>query len=254
MLLPMDLESLRARACRLEREWRLRSLEEAEAWVRERGVVEVTPCCSLPSLHVAVHEPPYKPGSRRFGLYPATTWWWSFELATPHAGLHQLKLHRGKSVLVTGQVARLADPLARRALADAEEGALGELERQLVLHLRETGPGEVGDLRTELGVAAKPFRSARERLERVAALVSRPVELVPHGHSSVLQRWDQIFPDQSAGGLDELLVACARAAVLAPAQDVARWLSWPVPAGTIDRLVAAGRLRRVEDGMIAAVL
>ena len=248
-----DLEATTSRAwlCRLQPEWALRSIEEAEAWVRERGVVQVTRCCSLPSLHVAVHEPPYKPGSRGFGLFPAMSWWWSGELAT-RAGLHALKIHRGKTVLVTTAVAQLADEPARAALADAETGAMGELEQRLVQHLTAAGPGEVGDLRAELGADSRPFRTARERLERAGAIVSVPAPLEPHGHSSLLSRWDQVFPVETSGGLDGLLVAFVRAAVVAPEREVARWLSWSLPAGAVDRLVQTGRLLRVDATMVAA--
>src|SRR5262249_27482731 len=144
----MDVIGLRSRLCRLEPRFALSTVDEADAWVRERGVVELTGCCSLPSLHIAVHEPPFKPGSRGFGLYPRTSWWWGAELAG-RDGLFALKIHRGKTVLVSTAVARLADAPARAALADAESGALGEREGRLVRHLAVAGPGEVSDLRTE---------------------------------------------------------------------------------------------------------
>ena len=244
-----DLTALRARLCRLDPRWALTSIEEAEAWVRERGVVEMTHCCSLPSLHLAVHEPPYKPGSRGFGLYPATTWWWGGRLAT-REGLHALEINRGKTVLVTSEVARLADGPARAALGDAEAGRLGELEQRLVRHLAAAGPGEIGDLRAELNAASRPFRAARQRLERVGATVSSSVLLEPHGHSSLLSRWDQVFLSEAPGGLDDVLVAFARAAVVVPEAELARWLSWPLPPGTVERLVEDGRLQRFDDDMI----
>jgi hypothetical protein len=246
-----DLTPDRNRLCRLDPQWALTSLEEAEAWVHERGVVETTRCCSLPSLHVAVHEPPYKPGSRGFGLYPATTWRWGGELAT-RDGLYALKIHRGKTVLVTTAVAQLADGPARAALADAEAGRLGELEQRLVQHLAAAGPSEVGDLRAELDAASRPFHAARARLERVVAIVSRPVLLEPHGHTSLLSRWDQVFRSKSPGGLAELLVAFVRAAVVAPERELERWFSWPLPAGTVASLVGDGRLQRTGDAMLKA--
>lgn len=249
ILIPMGVAADRERLCRLAPRWALTSLAEAENWVRERGVVEVTACCSLPSLHVAVHEPPYKPGSRGFGLYPATTWWWSSELAT-HKGLRALKIHRGKTVLATDDVARLADTPARASLAEADAGKLGDLEQRIVQHLITTGPGEVGDLRAELDVSARAFRGARERLERVGAILARPVELEPHGHSSLLSRWDQVFLAESPGGLAELVVAFVRAAVIAPEAELARWLSWPLPQGTVERLVEDGRLRRTGAALV----
>ena len=245
----MDLSSLRGRLCRVDPNWALTSIDEAESWIRERGVVETTRCCSLPSLHVAVHEPPYKPGSAGFGLYPATTWWWGGELAT-REGLHKLEIHRGKTVLVTTAIAQLADRPARAALADAEAGRLGELEQRLVVHLAAAGPGEVGDLRAELDAASRPFHAARARLGRVAAVVSRPVLLEPHGHTSLLSRWDQVFLSESPGGLADVLVAFVRAAVVAPEREAERWLSWPLPKGLIASLVADGRLQRTGDGMV----
>src|SRR5262249_21965858 len=151
-------------------------------------------------------------------------------------GLFALKIHRGKTVLVSTAVARLADAPARAALADAESGALGEREGRLVRHLAVAGPGEVSDLRTELAMPARPLQAAGARLERVAAVVSRPVVLEPHGHSSVLYRWDQLFPEAAPGGLADLLVAFARAAVAAPEREAVRWLTWPVPQGCVDDL------------------
>ena len=47
--------------------------------------------------------------------------------------------------------------------------------------------------------------------------------------------------------LDDLLVAGVRAAVLAPESEVARWFSWPVPDGTLERLVAEGRIVRYSS-------
>jgi hypothetical protein len=252
MLSWVELDAMRAYACRLGSERALESLEHAEAWVHDRGIVEGTSHCSLPSLHVAIHEPPYDPSSRGFGLYPATKWWWGGTLAA-RPGLWRLRIHRGKSVLVSDDVAGHADPLARSALAAADDGVAGELERRLVEHLAESGPAEVGDVRAELDVEARAFRRARERLERVAAVVSRSVVLERHGHSSTLLRWDQAFTDdRTGGGLEELLVAFVRAAVVVAEPEATRWLSWPLPAGTVGRLVASGRLRRAPDGRISA--
>src|SRR5258708_37592494 len=101
------LERLRARACRLDPEDALASLDDAAAWIHERGAVTITRCCSLPALHVAIHEEPYRAGSRGFGLYPATKWWWAGELAA-RPGLCLLKIHRGKALIADQSVARLA--------------------------------------------------------------------------------------------------------------------------------------------------
>ena len=65
-------------------------------------------------------------------------------------------------------------------------------------------------------------------------------------------RWDQVFPRAAPGGVADVLVAFVRAAVAAPEREIGRWLTWPLPGGTIDELVAAGRLLRLEDDLIAS--
>ena len=63
--------------------------------------------------------------------------------------------------------------------------------------------------------------------------------------------WDQLVPESSGGGLDELLVAAVRAAVLAPEPELRRWFPW-WEDGLVERLVGDGRLRRPEPGWVAA--
>jgi hypothetical protein len=94
----MGLQKLlneRERACRLVPELALQTLDEAESFLRERGLLTRTADCALPSLFEACHEEPYKPGSRGFGLWPRTKWPWAFELAD-RQGVHVLGIHRGK--------------------------------------------------------------------------------------------------------------------------------------------------------------
>ena len=239
------LDRVRQKACRLNPEDALTSLDDAAAWIHDRGVVTGTHCCSLPSLHLAIHEPPYRPGSRGFGLYPATKWWWGGELGT-RDGLRWLKIHRGKKVLVDERIARLADPLARQALVDAEAGKLGDDARRVVMHLADAGPSEIGDVRAELGLDARRLRAARVKLERLGAVVASSLVVEPHAHTSELARWDQRF-DPSAGGLEQLLVAFVRAAVVVPEIELSAMLSWPVPPGTIEQLVVANRLTLIGD-------
>ena len=246
----MATEAERIYACRLDPKWALGSLAEAAEFLHDRGVLTVTPCCSLPSLHAACHEEPYLPGGRGFAAYPRTKYLWGFQLAA-RPDVHVLKLHRGKSLLVTEAVAQLAGPLARAELARAESGEHGTDARRLVQHLNDAGPSELGDLKTELGLDPKRLRATRDRLERVGAVVSRAVVIEPHAHTSVLERWDQRFPED-AGGLDDLLVALVRAAALAPELELATWLSWRLPPGTVDRLVTEHRLQRCGAGVSAA--
>lgn len=244
----MTLEQRRAFECRLTADRALGTLEEAAEWVRDRGLVTRTPDSALPSLHVACHEEPYAPDKPGFGQYPKTKWWWGWALAD-QPDLRWLKIHRGKNVLVTDQVAALVDPLARQALARADEGADGEDARRLVEHLAAAGPSFADELKEELALNTKVLRAAREPLERVAAVVARQVVVeAPSGsekYATELARWDQHFPSPVAGGLAELLVAGVRAAVLAPANEARRWFSWPVPQADVDRLVEDGRIGRV---------
>jgi hypothetical protein len=149
---------------------------------------------------------------------------------------------------MTSEVAALAGPLCSAELARAEAGEHGEEVRRLVEHLRDAGPSEVGDLKTELALDSKTLADVRRRLERVGAVVSRPIVLEPHAHTSTLERWDQRFAP-SAGGIDDLLVAFVHAAVVAPERELPTWLSWPLPPGTVERLVDEGRLTRGPAGV-----
>jgi hypothetical protein len=67
-------------------------------------------------------------------------------------------------------------------------------------------------------------------------------------------RWDHLHPDESAGGgIDELVVAGVRAAVVCPEREPRRWFSWTWlwQDGLIDRLVGERRLTRPEPGWLA---
>lgn len=214
----------------------LESLDEAEAFLRERGMLTLTQSCSLPSLFGACHEPPYKEGSRGFGSWPRTKWPWGFELRQ-RAGVLWTKLLRGQGLFLSEETAALVDPLCRAELARAEAGELGEDARRLVAHLRH-GPALLEDLRDELGLDIRP---ARRRLERVGAIVSRDVFVEGHQNTSELVRWDHAHPREGAGSLDDLAVAAVRAAVEAPEREVRSWFAWRPET---DRLVNEGRLRR----------
>ncbi len=230
-------------ACRLVPSLALETLDEAEAFLRERGLLTRTDDSALPSLFGACHEEPYKPGSRGFGLWPRTKWPWAFELAD-RPGVHVLGIHRGKGLFVTDATAALVDPLAREELARAEGGAFGPEAALVLAHLAEAGPSLLEEVREEIELDARRLRA---KLERVGALVARPVFLDEHKNTSELARWDQVFPVIApGGGLGELLVAGVRAAVVAPEDEARRWFSWPVPGTLVDELVEAGRLERPE--------
>jgi hypothetical protein len=252
-----ELERLRVFSCRLVPERALETPDEAEDFLRDRGMLTLMPDCSLPSLFGACHEEPYKPGGRGFASWPKTKWWWGGELAA-RDGVHSVRLHAGKNLYLTNETAALADPLCRAALADAEEGRLDATAQRLVRHLADGGPAAVDELKEELGLDARQLRGVRSRLERVGAVVARDLRIETpaggHRHTSELYRWDQIFPEPSSvhGGLKELVAAGVEAAVLAPEGEVRGWFSWGISTEAVDELVEAGRLERPGAGLLSA--
>ena len=64
-----------------------------------------------------------------------------------------LAIHRGKSLLVTDDVADLLDPICRAELARME--AEDEGWARVLRHLAEAGPSKLEDLQTELGLTRR---------------------------------------------------------------------------------------------------
>ena len=248
---PAELLARRERECRLDPAFALRDVEEAAAWVRERGIVTLTQSCALPSLFAACHQPPYRPGARGFGGWPRDAYWWPSALAE-EAGIHGLAILRGRHVLVADAVMDAIDPLCCEALAAAAGSPL-------VAHLAAAGPSLVEDLRLELGLSAAALRRMRVPLERVGAVIARPVRLPTaaggHRHTAELRLWQSRIPvpgtDVSAAeSRDALVTRAVRAAVVAPEAEVAGWFSWPVGRNDLDRMVEEGRLERPAPGWI----
>jgi hypothetical protein len=252
-----ELQERRVYELKLTPDRALETLEEADAFLHDRGLLTRTADSALPSLYDALHEDPYKPGARGFGEWPATKWPWFGELAD-RDGVYALKIHRGKHVLLTEEVARLADPVLR---AELERLRQAEPDCGLLLdHLAAAGPSELEDLQVELGLRPKDLKDIRYPLERCGAVVSRSLAVSASrgggpAHTSELARWDQVFPEASQeGGVEELLVAGVRAAVVAPERELARWFSWTWlwRKTLVDELVRDGRLWRPEQGWISA--
>jgi hypothetical protein len=238
-----ELQRRRAFECRLTPDRALGSLDEAEAFLLDRGLLTRTADSALPSLFGACHEEPYAPGKPGFGQWPRTKYPWFGELgARGHA---ILAIHRGKSLVVAPETARLLDPLCRAELASREDDPL-------LRHLAEAGPSELDDLQLELGLAPRELKRLRAPLERCGAVVARSVvHEDPHRHTSELARWDQRFPEPfEDGGLAELVVAGIRAAVVAPERELSRWFPW-WEDGLVERLVSGGRLARPENGWVS---
>ena len=163
-------------------------------------------------------------------------------------------VHRGKNLLVTGEIADVLDPVCRAEIERMRAADAGW--RRLLDHLAAVGPSSPDDLRTELRLTRQELKSLRAPLERRGAVVSRSVQ-VPAGeghlHTSELSRWDQAHPGGAAAdpgrAFRDLIVAGVRAAVVAPERELPRWFSWPWHwTGTlVDDLVREGRLRRACD-------
>ena len=251
-----ELQERRAYELRLTPDRALATLDDAEAFLHDRGLLTRTADSALPSLYDALHEGPYKPGARGFGEWPATKWPWFGELAD-RDGVYALKIHRGKHVLLTEQVARVADPILRSEL---ERLRTHEPDCGLLLdHLEAAGPSELEDLQVELGLGPKDLKDIRYPLVRCGALVSRSLAVSAsraggHPHTSELARWDQVFPEPSQqGGLEELVLAGVRAAVVAPERELSRWFSWSWlwRKELVYELVRDGRLWRPEPGWVS---
>jgi hypothetical protein len=251
----VELEERRAYECRLTPDRALETLDEAEAFLLDRGLLTRTTDSALPSLFEACHEEPYARESRGFGQWPATKFPWFGRLGA--RGHLILAIHRGKSLLVTDELAALVDPICRAELARMEQADEDRL--RLLRHLADAGPSELEDLQTELTLTPKELKSLRHPLERCGAVVARSIVYEePHRHSSLLARWDQAHPKPSGSGdprvaLGDLVCAGIRAAVVAPEREPARRFSWRWywDDALLDELVAAGRLVRV-DGHLAA--
>jgi hypothetical protein len=249
-----ELEVRRAYECRLTPDRALASLDEAEEFLRDRGLLTRTVDSALPSLFEACHEEPYARESPGFGQWPATKFPWFGQLGA--RGHLVLAVHRGKSLLVTSEIAELLDPICRAELARME--AHDEGWARLLRHLADAGPSELEDLQTELGLTPKELKGLRSPLERCGAVVVRSIVYEdPHRHSSIFARWDQVHAEPNAtatprDALGDLLCAGVRAAVVASEGEVSRWFSWRWywDADLVDELVESGRLVRV-DGCLA---
>ena len=242
-----ELRERRAFECRLTPDRALQSLDEAEEFLLDRGLLTRTADSALPSLFEACHEEPYAPDSPGFGQWPRTKFPWFGELGA--RGYPVVAVHRGKNMLVSSEVVRLLDPICRAELERLADDVL-------LRHLAEAGPSELEDLQLELGLKPKELKQLRSPLERCGAVVSRSIVYEePHRHTSELSRWDHLVPEPSeGGGLAELVVASLRAAVLAPESEVPRWFSWRWywEDDLLDRLVEEGRLVRPEAAWLAA--
>jgi len=251
-----ELEERRAYECRLTPDRALETIDEADEFLCDRGLLTRTTDSALPGLFEACHEEPYAHDKPGFGQWPATKFPWFGQLGA--RGHLVLAVHRGKSLLATDAVAALLDPICRAELARLE--LEDENWARLLRHLADAGPSELDDLQTELSLTPKELKSIRLPLERCGALVARSVVYdEPHRHTSLLARWDQAHPESPGGddprrALGDLVCAGVRAAVVAPEPELVRWFSWRWywDDDLVDELVGSGRLVRVDGHVTAA--
>ncbi|MBV9095378.1 MAG: hypothetical protein JO132_16130 [Streptosporangiaceae bacterium] len=254
------LQEQRAMRCRLTADRALRSLDEAEAFLLDRAMLTRTADCALPSLYEACHEDPYQLGRPGFATWPATKWSWFGELA--ERGYLVTAVHRGKNLVVSGEVARLLDPICRAETARMRASDRGWA--RLLDHLAAAGPSSLEDLRAELGLKRQELKELRAPLQRCGAVVSRSLHVTAgegHPHSSELARWDQVYRGTAdaaaadpAAAFGELVEAGVRAAVVAPEAELRRWFSWTWywTGSLVDDRVRRGRMRRVDGYVVAA--
>ena len=226
-----ELQERRAYECRLTPDRALGSLDEAEVFLRDRGLLTRTADSALPSLYEACHEEPYRPGGHGFATWPKTRWPWFGELA--ERGYLVLGVHRGKNLVVADDVAALLDPICR---AEIERMRQADPKwARLLDHLADAGPSNIEDLQVELELKPRELKALRAPLERCGAIVSRSLEVTAghgHTHTSELVRWDQVYSGsadvdvQLHHALTDLLVAGVRAAVVAPERELKGWFSW----------------------------
>jgi len=249
-----ELLERRAFECRLTPDRALESITEADAFLRDRGLLTRTTDCALPSLYEACHEDPYQPGSPGFATWPATKWPWFGELADGGGHL-VVAVHRGKNLLVSRETADLLDPICRAEIDRMRAADRGWA--RVLDHLAGAGPASVEELRLELRLERQELKALRSPLERCGAIVSRSLRMSAgdgHSHSSELMRWDQAHPARADGDTDprralvDLVVAGVRAAVVAPERELRRWFSWQWywSESLTDDLVRQGQLRRVD--------
>jgi len=253
-----SLQERRAFLCRLTPDRALQTLDEAHAFLEDRGLLTRSPDSALPSLFGACHEEPYAPDKPGFGQWPRTKWGWSFALLR-RPGVYAPKIHHRRKTLYVGErVARVLDPICRAEL-ERMHAADPDWAR-LLDHLAAAGPSTADDLKTELSLKPADLKKILYPLELCGAVVGRAIEPTERGDVEGFEyvRWDQLVPerapDDTATAIDDLVVTAVTAAVVAPEREVARsfpW-RWRLDAGVVDRLVSEGRLDRPEPGWVAA--
>ncbi len=165
-------------------------------------------------------------------------------------GVYELPLVEGKSVLFTdglgAAIQRMASAPDRRAaaltaLSPSAAWLLGEVE-------------SAGELRMDsVPLPAKEGRAARTVLVRELLVVGESLHTERGCHTAVLRPWTSSrIAQRFSGKVDKLslndaratlLEACLHSAIVAPEQEVLKWL--PHAPRLVEELVAAGKVVRL---------
>ena len=243
-----ELEQSRAFQCRLTPDRALGDVEEAAAFLADRGMLTRMPDSALPSLFAACHEEPARASGRGFELWPKTKWIFSFQLAQRRATV-LTKMHRGKSLYLSSKAAPAFDQLVRQSI----DAAAGD-DARLLDHLARHGPSVPDDIQLELGWDRRRLKRARGRLERVGAIVSDGLvfEDAANWYFAPMRRWDQVVhaSQDAADPYAAVVLAGVNAAVITQEANLQSWFSWPMPAETVERLVKKGELIRPAPGWL----
>lgn len=242
------LQALRLKVHRLNPSRPLRSARAAASFVHERRLVMTTGRSSLPVLAEAIA-----------GRHIAGSWMAHGEAGRIYRILRAINrydtlacpLILGKHVRIDPTLGpalgRVATDPARQASARA---ALPVLARRLLDRVESRG-------RVRLDQWAPPTKEARRArllLERELLVFGREVHTARGYHTTILLPWrDSAFAKRFSVGAarlafedatDQLLLAAARSAVVAPEAEVRRWFVFG--GDRLASLLAAGRLERLR--------
>ncbi len=271
------LLKLREHHHRLTPERKLKSLEEAKAFVHEVGLATLTGGSGLPSIFQAIQGEPYKPGSRGFGTWPRDQWWWGGEIAKAEDIL-STKILDGKGVFISKRLWQTLDTIERYVLDELEAERYEKYRttsdsKSVLQYLKVNGPTRTDLLRQSLGYINpeqnRKFRLIKKQLESLGVILGREAELETHLHIDILSRWDQRFPNPLAPtprvprghafllALEDLLYSSIQATVVVPERVAAKWFRWSQEEQrtALQRLLQTDRVTRLAlrgEEMLAA--
>ncbi len=252
----LALSARRREVFRLSPPRPLTSASEAMRFLRDRRIVMATGRSSLATMAQAIA------GREVRGSWMADPSCHAvYDMLTQilsRAGVHELPLVQGKSVIFTNglgaAIERVAsDPdrraAARLALSPSAAWLLGEVE-------------SAGELRMDsVPLPAKEGRTARTVLERELLVVGESLHTDRGYHTAVLRPWDSSpLAQRFSSKVDSLslekaqralLEACLHSAIVAPEQEVLKWLAFAPQV--VEDLVATGKVTRLRREELADV-